>query len=125
MPENKIHILATRQLSTKLLDEITDADILVDVVPFIDTVPIQTIEVQQEIEQAYLLSTTVVFTSMNAVEAVATWQYDQQPEWIIYCTGATTRKLAGEYFGEEKIAGTADSAAELAELIIENGETDV
>ena len=124
MQENKIHILATRQLSTKLLDEITDADILVDVVPFIDTVPIQTIEVQQEIEQAYLLSTTVVFTSMNAVEAVATWQYDQQPEWIIYCTGATTRKLAGEYFGEEKIAGTADSAAELAELIIESGETD-
>ena len=124
MPENKIHILATRQLSTNLMDEITDADLLVDVVPFIDTVPIQTIEVQQEIEQAYLLSTTVVFTSMNAVEAVATWQYDQQPDWIIYCTGATTRKLVSEYFGEEKIAGTADSAAELAEFIIESAETD-
>ena len=68
MPENKIHILATRQLSTNLMDEITDADLLVDVVPFIDTVPIQTIEVQQEIEQAYLLSTTVVFTSMNKGE---------------------------------------------------------
>jgi len=124
MPENKIHILVTRQLSTNLMDEITDADLLIDIVPFIDTVPIQTIEVQQEIEQAYLLSTTAVFTSMNAVEAVATWQYDQQPDWMIYCTGATTKKLAGEYFGEEKIAGTADSAAELAELIIESADTD-
>src|SRR5688572_24381901 len=124
MPENKIHILVTRQLSTNLMDEITDADLLIDIIPFIDTVPIQTIEVQQEIEQAYLLSTTAVFTSMNAVEAVATWQYDQQPDWMIYCTGATTKKLAGEYFGEEKIAGTADSAAELAELIIESAETD-
>ena len=124
MPENKIHILATRQLSAQLIDEITEADLLIDVVPFIDTIPIQTIEVQQEIEQAYLLSTTVVFTSMNAVEAVATWQYDQQPDWIIYCTGATTKRLAGEYFGEENIAGTADSAADLAELIAESADTD-
>ena len=124
MPENKINILATRQLSTQLMDEITEAGLAIDAIPFIDTVPIQTIEAQQEIEQAYLLSTTVVFTSMNAVEAVATWQYDQHPDWIIYCTGATTKRLAAEYFGEDKIAGTADSAAELAELIVENADTD-
>lgn len=124
MPENKIHILATRQLSTALMEEIAEADLLIDSIPFIDTIPIQTIEVQQEIEQAYLLSTTVVFTSVNAVEAVAAWQYEMQPDWIIYCTGSTTQRLAAEYFGEEKIAGTADSAAALAELIVESADTD-
>ena len=124
MQDNTIRILSTRPLKNEWVAEAKAAGITIDQLSFIDTEPIQTIEVQQEIEQAYLLSTTAVFTSMNAVEAVATWQYDQQPDWMIYCTGATTKKLAGEYFGDQKIAGTADSAVELAELIIASAETD-
>ncbi len=98
----------------------TAAGIAIDEIAFIETAPIQTIEVQQEIEQALLLSTTVVFTSMNAVEAVAGWKDDQQPDWHIYCMGTTTNTLIQQYFGADRIIGTANSAAALAELIAED-----
>lgn len=68
-----------------------------------------------------LHSAAVVFTSMNAVEAVADELQEQQPDWRIYSIGNTTQKLAKKYFGEHSIAGTANSAAELAELIVEEG----
>ena len=117
MQQNKIDILCTRPLNESLVKEAAAAGIVIDEISFIETEPIQTIEVQQEIEQALLLSATVVFTSMNAVEAVAIWQNEEQPNWKIYCIGTTTNKLVQEYFGEESIAGTANSAVELATLI--------
>jgi len=117
MQQNNIRILCTRPLDEVLVEEAKAAGIVIDESPFITTEPIQTIEVQQEIEQALLLSATIVFTSMNAVEAVAAWQNEEQPDWNIYCMGTTTSKLIQEYFGEHSIAGTANSAAELATLI--------
>ncbi|HEX7904969.1 MAG TPA: uroporphyrinogen-III synthase [Chitinophagaceae bacterium] len=122
MQDNTIHILSTRPLNDSLVAEAKAEGVIIDQLSFIETEPIQTIEVQQEIEQALLLSATVVFTSMNAVEAVAAWQDGLQPEWSIYCMGNTTRQLVKEYFGEESIVGTASSAAELAELMIEEDQ---
>ncbi|MBS1607797.1 MAG: uroporphyrinogen-III synthase [Bacteroidetes bacterium] len=124
MPENKIEILCTRPVNDELIQEAFRNDIIVDVIPFIETEPIETVEVQQEIEQAYIQSATIVFTSMNAVEAVGAYLEDQEPEWRIYCIGNTTKQLVAEYFGEEKIYGTAASAAELAELIVEEAADD-
>lgn len=123
MQENKISILSTRPLNDSLVQEAESAGILIDTISFIETETIQTIEVQQEIEQALLQSATVVFTSMNAVEAVAVEQNDHQPDWTIYCIGNTTKQLVKKYFGEESIAGIANSAAELAKLIGETTET--
>ena len=121
---NSIQILSTRPLSPALADMAGEAGIVIDEISFILTEPIQSVEVQQEIEQAFLQSTAVVFTSMNAVDAVATYLEDARPDWKIYCIGNSTFQLAGEYFGKEKIAGTANSAKELAELIAENYEND-
>lgn len=123
MNQNNIHILSTRPLGDEQVKDARDLCILIDVLSFIDTEPILSVEVQQEIEQALLLSTVVVFTSMNAVEAVATFIMDEQPDWQIYCMGKTTRDLVKKYFGEESIAGTASSATELAESIIEDSIT--
>lgn len=124
MQQNNIAILCTRPLHHEWVEEANAAGIAIDEISFIETEPIQTIEVQQEIEQALLLSATVVFTSMNAVEAVAAWQNGAQPDWNIYCIGTTTNTLVQEYFGEDSIAGTANSAAELAELIAEDSFID-
>jgi uroporphyrinogen-III synthase len=55
------------------------------------------------------------------VEAVANELYGQQPNWRIYSVGANTSSKAKKYFGEEAIAGIANSSAELAELITEKG----
>jgi uroporphyrinogen-III synthase len=122
--QNRIHILCTRPLNDTLTGEAKQAGIDIDELSFIETEPIQSIAVQQEIEQALLQTTTVVFTSMNAAEAVAFYQEEIQPTWEIYCIGTTTKKLVEKYFGKEKIAGTANDAASLAELIAADRFTD-
>ena len=105
-------------------NEAAESGIAIEIESFIETEPIQSIEVQQEIENALLQSAVVVFTSMNAVEAVATYSDEQQPDWDIYCIGTATKRLVAEHFGEHAIAGTASDASELAELIIKEGMSD-
>jgi uroporphyrinogen-III synthase len=121
--QNKVNILSTRPVNHHLIEEASAAGINLEVVSFIETEPIRTIEVQQEIEQALLQAATVVFTSGNAVEAVASESEGQLPEWEIFCLGNTTRDLVIKYFGEHSIVGFADNASDLAELIAET--TDV
>ncbi len=124
MQQNNIEILCTRPLPEWLIDEAAGSGISIEAQSFIETEPVQSIEVQQEIENALLQSATVVFTSVNAVEAVAAELEGQQPDWNIYCTGAATRELAKEYFGGHAVAGAAPNAAELAELIAGESITD-
>ena len=119
MQQNKVSILSTRPLDDSLLQEAKLLNIEIDMLSFIETEPIQSIEVQQEIESVLLRSVAVVFTSKNAVEAVINELDGQQPDWRIYSIGNTTKQLVKRYFGEEAIAGTADSATELAGLIVE------
>lgn len=122
--QNRVKILCTRPLNKGLTDKAAQEGIDIDELSFIVTEPIQSIAVQQEIELTFLQTATVVFTSMNAVEAVAFYQEETMPAWNIYSIGNTTHKLAGKYFGEDKIAGTASDAASLAELIAEDRFTD-
>ncbi|MEJ7587370.1 MAG: uroporphyrinogen-III synthase [Ferruginibacter sp.] len=121
--ENNIHILCTGTLNKLLVEEVEEAGIDIEELPFIITESIQSIAFQQEIELEFLQTATVVFTSMNAVEAVAFYQEENRPAWDIYCIGTSTNKLVGNYFGHEKIAGTADDATSLAELIVEDEVT--
>lgn len=116
--QNNIRILCTRPLDDLLIHEAGEKGIDIDISPFIETEPIESVEVQQEIEAVLNAVATVVFTSMNAVEAVAENRRDEEPAWNIYCIGNTTRQLVKKYFPLSEIAGTADSAAELAEIIV-------
>jgi uroporphyrinogen-III synthase len=122
--QNNIPILCTRPLPEALVEEAMEQGIAIDEISFIETSPILDIEVQQEIEQAALQITTVVFTSMNAVEAVADYLDGQPVEWSIYCMGNTTQQLVKKYFGAQHLAGIANNAAELADLIVEEGHTE-
>ena len=96
----------------------------IDVQSFIETEAIQSVEVQQEIEQALLQSATIVFTSMNAVEAVADYMTEEMPDWNIYCIGQTTQELVKKYFGEEQLQARQTMPLNLAELIAEEDYTD-
>lgn len=122
--ENNISILSTRPVDANQIAHARAKDIIIDVISFIETEPIENIEVQQEIESALLRPSAVVFTSMNAVEAVNQFVTDEQPSWKIYCIGNTTRQLVADYFGAENIAATASDAVELAEGIIAEGDVD-
>jgi uroporphyrinogen-III synthase len=124
MPQNKITILSTNEIDQAFITEAAERNITVEVSPFIKTEPIRSIETQQEIELALLESITVVFTSVNAVEAVATELLDLQADWKIYCIGYSTKQAVEKYFGKDSVAGVADNAKTLAELIIKETETD-
>ncbi|KIC96107.1 uroporphyrinogen-III synthase [Flavihumibacter solisilvae] len=119
--DNGIRILSTRPLSDEIIEAATSRGVDITVLSFIDTASIRTTEVIEEIEHASTQITTVVFTSMNAVEAVAEVLQGLRPEWNIFCIGNSTRKLVERYFGEEFITATANDAVSLAETIIEEG----
>jgi len=126
MKENSINILSTRTLAPEQVHLARQQGIFIDVLPFIETEPLlQSVEVQQEISQALLLTATVIFTSVNAVEAVAFYLDPlDRPDWGIYCTGHKTRELVEKYFGKGSVLGSAPSAAALAELIIDQHAAD-
>jgi uroporphyrinogen-III synthase len=124
MPANNIHILCTRPVNGALTEKAKQNGIVLDIVSFIETEPIYDIEVQQEIESASVEHATVVFTSMNAVEAVTAMLDSFVPQWSIYCMGNTTKQLVTEYFGADAIAGFADNASALADRILESGEAE-
>jgi len=124
MAQNNITILSTRPLAASVIEDAAARGVVVEVQSFIETEAIQSVEVQQEIEQVLLQSAAVVFTSMNAVEAVAAYAGEEIPDWTIYCMGQTTQQLVKKYFGEESIAGTGDNATDLAELVAEEAYTD-
>jgi len=74
----------------------------------------------QKLKVLALENHTVVFTSMNAVEAVAA-QVDTTPDWKIYSIGNTTRKLIEEKWSASKIVASAENAQRLGERLIDDG----
>jgi len=124
MPVTDINILSTRPVDESQVQQALKKGIAIDAISFIETEAIQDIEIQQEIEWASVEQATVVFTSMNAVEAVTGMLDGFVPEWSIYCMGHKTKQLVTAYFGEQSITATADNASALADTIIENEGTD-
>ena len=120
MQQNSIHILITRPIDESWIGLAKESGLNLEVVSFIETEIIQTVELQQEIEYALLQSASVAFTSPNAVEAVGTQLDGQDPEWEIFCVGNKTKELVEHYFGQHHIAGVADNAAELAQVILDS-----
>jgi len=118
-----IRILSTRALDTALIGQARASGIGIDIASFIETTPIQDAALQQQVQALAGGPLVVIFTSMNAVEAVADYM-DEKPDWRIYCIGGATQRLVKQHFGEAAIAGTAHDAAALAELIVDEDEGD-
>jgi uroporphyrinogen-III synthase len=119
MPD-KITILSTRPLEPALVEAAKSKDILIDIISFIDTTPVKSANIHAEIKKLFTQPATVVFTSMNAVNAVATHLNGEVPAWNIFTIGNTTRELVARYFGEGTVNGTSHNAADLADAIIAN-----
>lgn len=119
-----INLLCSREIPQEAKDFAHKNNIAIDVLNFIETFPVANIEVQQEVETALQLSTVVVFTSMNAVQYVASLAADENPDWIIYCIGPATLALVQKYFPNCKVAATAKEANALSEKIITDNIAD-
>lgn len=112
-------------MTEELIRQANAHDIEVDVLSFILTSPVNTDEVVRSVQAVADQWTTVVFTSMNAVEAVTNILNGERPDWKIYCIGETTGNIVNEYFGGHAIAGTAGNALALAAVIMLDGITEV
>lgn len=122
---NNPSVLITAEINKSLLDEMILKGIEVDVIPFIQTQIIRTKQLQTQIENVLTRNATVVFSSKNAVEAVAECIRTKKPIWKVYCIGKTTSSLVKQFFGEDVVTVTADNAITLAERIILNKEQEV
>ena len=117
-------MLSTRPLPKSIIEEGARKGVVIEELSFIDTKPVQDEQVFQKIKSLSTEPLTVVFTSMNAVEAVAT-QVPSISNWQIYSIGNTTRKLIEEKWGADRIVATAENAQRLGERLIDDGVKEV
>ncbi|HWB94656.1 MAG TPA: uroporphyrinogen-III synthase [Puia sp.] len=121
MADSIAYVLSTRPLSPTLIAEAAAKGITIDVVPAIVTAKLQDEKLSQQLVELSHRSLTAVFTSVNAVTAIenADTAIENAARWKIFCLSGATRRAVEERFGA--IAGMADSAAQLAELMITTG----
>jgi uroporphyrinogen-III synthase len=117
MVNNKIYILSTRPVGETARAKALEHDIVLEEKSFIETKETIGASKAKKIKELLAQNLSVVFTSMNAVEAVGK-MVSERNTWKIFCIGNTTRKLVKEIFGEKNIAGAADNASALADSII-------
>jgi len=117
MRKIKHRILSTASLSKQLIEEAALHDIAIDSIPFIKTKEVEPQNLKDKIEIFRQQNITAVFTSTNAVNAVLKY-LKQKPGWTIYCMSGKTKEFVESNFQKESIAGIAESAGQLAELII-------
>ncbi len=122
MDKNKTQILCTVPLGQSLIDKVSAARIDMDIVPFIAIGPIAAKTLEAEILPLLQRSVYVIFTSVNAVNALAALKGKENPDWKIYCIAHATQKAIAENFGHEKIVAVADNASDLADKIIKQGD---
>ena len=99
MQKIKTAILSTRPLSKQLINEAAMHNINIDEISFIETQIIHEVDLNDKIETYLRKNITAIFTSMNAVDAVAA-HVKEHPNWKIYSIGNTTKQLVIDNFGE-------------------------
>jgi len=118
MRQNNISLLSTRPLQQELIAKAAEKNISIEMVPFIETRPIVSESLRQRILHLSHHILTVVFTSVNAVDAVAKALNGAQPSWKVFCIGSATRQAIEKFFSNITIVGEADAATALADEII-------
>jgi len=113
--DNKAHILSTATLPQPLIDKMKAAGIAVEVLPFIKTTWVNDEKKRKQV--AGITDKTIVFSSKNAVEAVAEMTKNML-HGNIYCVGKQTAELAHKYFGDQ-IQAVANDATGLAEIMLQ------
>ena len=114
---HKHTILSTAWLPEAQILQLEQAGIYCEQIPFISIQQSVTDEVRGVIDIAAQQQKVVVFTSANAVAPVVAALAGKAPDWQIFCISGATRAAAEQYFGADKIAGSADDAASLEQKI--------
>jgi uroporphyrinogen-III synthase len=123
MQKTKRHILSTRPLAEKLIQEAAAQHIIIDQISLIETAPILDAGIATYVAELFQKPITAVFTSMNAVTAVSDL-ISGAPDWKVYSIGEATASLVKQLY-QIPIAGTGVDAAALADVIIKDGLKEV
>ena len=124
MQKDKIDILSTRTTDEAFAAKASDANITLDSFSFIEVQAVSSNELANQLHTLATKSLIAIFTSTNAVNAVAE-QIHNIPDWKIFCTSGRTKELVIQVFGEHNIISSAKNAGQLAERIISYGCSDV
>src|SRR5690242_19447775 len=117
MANSKFTLLSTRPVGKDAQEKASHHQIHIDEASFIETEESIDTRKAEIIHELIAHNIAIVFTSMNAVEAVHK-QVTGKTNWEFFCIGNTTRNLVNKYFGGENISGFSDNASKLAEVII-------
>ena len=123
--ERPINILSTRPVDAILLQEAAAHNIYIECLSFIDTTVAINLDKKERIKALAETPQAIVFTSMNAAEAIIESLEGNKPNWDIYCMGGTTKKIIKDYFGDDSIKGTGKDALSLAVSVIDKGTKEV
>lgn len=118
-------LLSTVFLDQPLIDKAAKEGIVLDAMSFIQVTSNTESDLWAEVEEMCSLPITAVFTSANAVRAIAHIVADAKPGWNVYCIGNATRTAVLECFDAQAIKGTANDAAELADHIVSDDVCEV
>ena len=122
MQNNNTSILSTRPLDELLLRQAAAAGIHIDTASFIQTIPLQDTALKEQVYELLRQPLTVVFTSMNAADAVADLADGHTtPFWNIFGLGTATRAVIYRRFGLNAEGAAALNASALADQIIAYG----
>jgi uroporphyrinogen-III synthase len=115
----KFRLLMTKKTSPSLVLQagLKGVDILEK--EFIEIVFLKDKQLSAQVKEIALLPHHVVFSSKNAVTAVAAMVGEVNAEWKIYCIEGATKEAAENEFGATKIVATARNAAALALTMLE------
>lgn len=117
MINGQIKILSTKILDEGIIQQAASKNIIIDCIPFIQIKTIDTPVLQREITKAIEKNDHIIFTSANAVEAVAK-QFNTKQQLNVFCISGKTRKAVEENFPGSNIITDAPNGSELAEKII-------
>ncbi len=110
-------ILSTAPLDKVLIDSAMHKGVEIDASSFIEIEPRREQSLTQELEELCKSKLTAVFTSANAVNAIADLLGKFKPNWDIYCIGHATREALLAYFDSSLIKGVANNGEVLAGII--------
>ena len=119
------YILSTAEIEQSLVDDALGHGVEIHPMSFIEVMPVADSTLAEELERLCTLQITVVFTSANAVSAIASSLEKFQPRWTIYCIGNATKNAVLNYFDPALIKGTATDGADLAKIIKQDSISEV
>lgn len=120
MREQQIRILSTKVLDPQLTELAVKNGIIIDGVNFIQTLTLDDEKNATLIREIADGDNSVVFTSANAVDAIADCLEGKQPLWNVYCLEGNTMAVVRAQLPGVRIMATAPDAVTLAEKIIQD-----